>query len=161
MQTTRHTIQMMLRYSAWANERMFTAVAAQVQAHEKLLAPMAHLHRVDLIWQANLEGRSHGFSSRAPQAPPPLGVLRAAMRECDAWFLDYASTLPDERLDENVHFNFVGGGPGRLTRAQILLHVANHKTYHRGFVAQMLLELGSTPPIMDLPVFLRDGPSTA
>jgi uncharacterized damage-inducible protein DinB len=36
--------------------------------------------------------------------------------------------------------------------------VINHKTYHRGFVADMLCQAGVRPPVMDLPVFLRDAP---
>ncbi len=40
----------------------------------------------------------------------------------------------------------------------MLLHIANHKTYHRGYVADMLYESGLRPPTMDLPVFLRDAP---
>ena len=42
--------------------------------------------------------------------------------------------------------------------SEILLHVANHKTYHRGYVAVVLYQLGGRPPVMDLPVFLRDAP---
>ena len=42
--------------------------------------------------------------------------------------------------------------------ALVLLHVANHKTYHRGYVAVVLYQLGGRPPVMDLPVFLRDAP---
>ena len=34
----------------------------------------------------------------------------------------------------------------------------DHKTYHRGYVAVVLYQLGGRPPVMDLPVFLRDAP---
>jgi len=40
----------------------------------------------------------------------------------------------------------------------MLLHIVNHKTYHRGVVADMLYQAKSKPPVMDLPVFLRDVP---
>jgi uncharacterized damage-inducible protein DinB len=43
-----------------------------------------------------------------------------------------------------------------MRRGDILLHIANHKTYHRGYVADMLYESGLKPPTMDLPVYLRD-----
>ena len=42
-----------------------------------------------------------------------------------------------------------------MCRADILLHVVNHATYHRGHVAQMVNESGLPPPATDLPVFLR------
>ncbi len=47
-----------------------------------------------------------------------------------------------------------------MTRGDMLLHVVNHKTYHRGYVADRLYQAGSRPPVMDLPVFLRDAPPT-
>jgi uncharacterized damage-inducible protein DinB len=38
----------------------------------------------------------------------------------------------------------------------ILLHVVNHTTYHRGHVADMLYHQSMSPPTTDLPVFLRE-----
>jgi len=38
----------------------------------------------------------------------------------------------------------------------MLLHTVNHKTYHRGYVADLLYQAGSKPLVMDLAVFLRD-----
>jgi uncharacterized damage-inducible protein DinB len=45
-----------------------------------------------------------------------------------------------------------------MTRAEILLHVVNHNTYHRGFVAEMFYEVPARPPATDLPVFAREFP---
>ncbi|WP_256734909.1 DinB family protein [Variovorax sp. dw_954] len=35
--------------------------------------------------------------------------------------------------------------------------MVNHKTYHRGYVADLLYQVGLKLPVMDLPVYLRDG----
>jgi len=43
-----------------------------------------------------------------------------------------------------------------MTCGEMLLHVVNHGTYHRGLVADMMYQAGVTPPTTDLPVFLRD-----
>ena len=42
-----------------------------------------------------------------------------------------------------------------MTRAEILLHVVNHSSYHRGHVGDMLYQSGIEPPTTDLPVYLR------
>jgi uncharacterized damage-inducible protein DinB len=55
-----------------------------------------------------------------------------------------------------VHFTFVDGGEGAMTRGDMLLHTVNHKTFHRGYVADMMYQVPARPPSMDLPVFLRD-----
>jgi uncharacterized damage-inducible protein DinB len=43
-----------------------------------------------------------------------------------------------------------------MTVEEMLLHVSNHGTYHRGYVADMMYDSGLKPPTMDLPVFIRD-----
>ena len=67
-----------------------------------------------------------------------------------------ASGLNDLELAEEIAFEFVGGGAGRMTRADILFHIVNHATYHRGFVGDMLYQAGITPRATDLPVYIRD-----
>lgn len=43
-----------------------------------------------------------------------------------------------------------------MTCNEMILHVVNHGTYHRGFVGDMMYQAGVTPSATDLPVFLRD-----
>ena len=51
---------------------------------------------------------------------------------------------------ERVTFQFIGGGEGCMSREEMMLHVVNHATYHRGQVASKLRLLGLAPPITDL-----------
>jgi uncharacterized damage-inducible protein DinB len=166
MSLTRN-IRMLTRYTAWANERMFAALAALPEGQATARRPtgfgtmvntLNHACVVDLIWQAHLEGRPHGFTARITETEPALADLRAAQAQLDAWYVAYADALTDAAHDEVVHFRFVDGGAGAMTRGDMLLHVVNHKTYHRGYVADLLYQAGSRPPVMDLPVFLRDAP---
>jgi uncharacterized damage-inducible protein DinB len=157
-------LRTLMRYKAWANERLFAAVAklpeAELTAPQKivfgnLLRTLNHVYAMDQVWRAHLEGRAHGFTTRNPEACPPLAELREAQRAMDAWWVDYANGLPEAKQDEVVSFRFIGGGPGTMTRGDILLHVANHGTYHRGNVASMMYQAGVAPPTTDLPVFLK------
>ena len=68
----------------------------------------------------------------------------------------WADSLTDGALREKVAFTFIGGGEGVMTRGEILLHVVNHTTYHRGFVADFFYHVPARPPTTDLTVFLRD-----
>ena len=160
-------IRLLMRYNAWANARLFEAVAAlpdgEASAPRKtifgtMVQTLNHDFVVDQIWQAHLEGRAHGFSARVTQPEPALSALQENQARIDRWFIAYSDELPQEKHDEVVHFAFVDGGSGAMTRSDILLHVVNHKTYHRGFVADMLCQAGVRPPVTDLPVFLRDAP---
>jgi uncharacterized damage-inducible protein DinB len=57
-------------------------------------------------------------------------------------------------LEETVRFRFIGGAEGAMTRGAMLLHVVNHATYHRGWIAEMFFDLPARNPTTDLPVFL-------
>lgn len=154
----------MARYTAWANTKMFDALAALPPGAAEaprpgigsMLRTLNHALVVDRIWQAHLEGRPHGYETRSPPEHPPLEEMRAQQAVLDAWFVAYAEALDPVRHDEVVRFTFVGGGAGAMTRGEILLHVVNHKTHHRGNVASMLYAAGAKPPTMDLPVFVRE-----
>ena len=157
-------LRTLMRYKAWANELVFGAVAkmpeAELTAPRKivfgnLLRTLNHVYAMDEVWRAHLEGRLHGYTTRNPDACPTLTELQEAQRAMDAWWVDYADALPEAKQDEVVSFRFIGGGPASMTRRDILLHVANHGTYHRGNVASMMYQAGTAPPTTDLPVFLN------
>ena len=157
------TLRTLMRYKAWANELVFAAAAklpeAELTAPRKivfgsLLRTLNHVYAMDEVWRAHLEARPHGYATRNPEVCPSLAELRDAQAGMDAWFVRYADSL--SREDEIVNFRFIGGGSGSMTRRDILLHVANHGTYHRGNVASMMYQAGVAPPTTDLPVFLRE-----
>jgi uncharacterized damage-inducible protein DinB len=160
-------IRMLTRYTAWANARLFAALAnlpegeataSRATGFGNMVNTLNHAYVIDLIWKAHLEGKAHGFTARITDTEPRLEELRDAQALLDKWYIRYADRLSDEAHNEVVHFKFVDGGSGAMTRGDMLLHVVNHKTYHRGFVADMLYQASSRPPTMDLPVFLRDVP---
>ncbi|MCJ0765774.1 DinB family protein [Variovorax terrae] len=156
---------MLTRYTAWANHRLFHALtelatdalpASRPDGLGRMLRTLNHAHVVDLIWQAHLQERPHGFSDRNTETTPSLAELQAAQARLDHWYVAYADDMDAAMHDEVVNFRFVDGGAGAMTRGDILLHVVNHKTYHRGYVAEMIYQVPARPPTMDLPVFLRD-----
>lgn len=154
-------LRLLMRYT-WANARLFETLAGlpgDAPALAGMVKTLNHAHVVDLIWKAHLEGTEHGFRARNTDTQPALPTLRELQADSDRWYSAYADALGDTAQDEVVHFQFVDGGAGAMTRGQMLQHIVNHKTYHRGYVAQMLYGMGAKPPVMDLPVFLRDGPA--
>lgn len=167
MSSAIRNIRMLTRYTAWANARLFETLAAlpageaaarRATGFGTMVSTLSHAWVVDQIWQAHLEGRPHGHTTRNTATELPLDEVRAGQAALDRWYVAYADGLTDAAHEEMVNFHFVDGGAGAMTRGDILLHVVNHKTYHRGYVADMLYLAGARPPVMDLPVFLRDVP---
>jgi uncharacterized damage-inducible protein DinB len=61
-----------------------------------------------------------------------------------------------QELLDIVNFRFVDGGTGAMSRSEIILHIVNHGTYHRGLVSDMMYQVPAVPPTNDLTVYLRD-----
>ena len=161
----RNDARTLTRYNAWANELIFAAVAAlpereAVKPRRSVFRNMVHTlnhnYVIDRIFQAHLEGRSHGYTARNTPEHPPLAELWRAQQELDRWYVATFDGMDDIRLNQTVKFTFVGGGEGAITRGEILQHLVNHTSYHRGFVAQMIYDVPARPPTTDLTVFLRD-----
>ena len=163
--TAIHTARMLARYNAWANKQIFDAVGAlpegeatkeRASLFRNMVHTLNHNYVIDRIWQAHLEGRDHGFTARNTTEHPPLAELWRKQTEIDDWYIAWSDRLSDVALDENVSFTLIGGNRGVMTRGEILLHVVNHTSYHRGFVADLFYQVPARPPTTDLPVFLRE-----
>ena len=162
---TKGDARTLTRYNAWANGLIFDAVAALPEGEatkprpsvfRNMVHTLNHYYVIDRIFQAHLEGRSHGYSARNTPEHPPLAELWRAQKDLDRWYVNWSDQISDAALDERVSFTFVGGGEGVMTRGEILQHLVNHTSYHRGFVAQMFYDVPARPPTTDLTVFLRD-----
>jgi uncharacterized damage-inducible protein DinB len=159
------TARMLARYNAWANRLIFEAVAAlpvgeAEKPRQSLFRNMVHMlnhnYVIDRMFQAHLEGRKHGYTARNTPDHPPLQDLWRAQEQVDAWYVAWSDRLTAAAADEKVSFEYVGGGEGVMTRGEILLHIVNHTSYHRGFVADLFFQVPARPPTTDLTVFLRD-----
>ena len=159
------TLRMLLRYKQWADDITFRAVMALPEGEAlkprqtvfgNIVHTLNHVFVVDDIFRAHLESRPHSYTARNTQTPPPLEALWRDVQAMDAWLIAYADALTPAQATELVRFEFVGGGVGEMTREEILLHLVNHATYHRGFVADMMMQIPAKGPANDLTVFLRD-----
>lgn len=160
-----NTVEMLARYKAWANELIFSAVSdlpyeeairQRKTRYRNIVHTLNHVFVIDSVFKAHLLGREHGYAARNTPDHPPLADLRLAVRALDSWYVEFAAAASPEELDRSISFGFIGGGTGVMTCREMIVHVVNHGTYHRGLVADMMYQAGVTPPTTDLPVFLRD-----
>ncbi len=158
------TARMLARYNAWANRVMFDAVAAlpegeavkeRVSLFKNIVHTLNHNYVIALIWQAHLEGSDHGYTARNTPDHPPLAELWQLQQDADRWYVDWSDRMSDSSLQEQVNFTLIGGNRGAMSRGEILLHIVNHTSYHRGFACDMFFQVPARPPVMDLPVYMR------
>jgi uncharacterized damage-inducible protein DinB len=151
-------------YKKWANQETFAIVTAlppeeiykeRPTLFKNIARTLNHTYVVDCIWQAHIEGRPHGLPALNVVTHPEIEALWAAQQEMDDWYVAWADRQTDATLAREQDFALIGGNAGRMSLGEMLLHVVNHGTYHRGFVADLLTQIPARRPSVDLPVYKR------
>jgi uncharacterized damage-inducible protein DinB len=159
------TIKRLTGYKAWANEITFSAVNSLPEGEaikeratrfRNMVHTLNHVYVIDCIFKAHLEKTTHPYTARNTEGYPPLEELWQAVKLVDQWYVDYAHSVSEQELLDIVNFQFVDGGAGMMSRSEIILHVVNHGTYHRGLVSDMMYQVPAVPLANDLTVYLRD-----
>ncbi|ETS83169.1 hypothetical protein PFICI_05045 [Pestalotiopsis fici W106-1] len=160
---TTETATMMAKYDDWADQVLFDAIsklpedaayAPRKTLFGTMLATLNHNLQVDLIWRAHILGEEHGFSTRRDLLHSSFSDLVHAQSQMNQWLVDWAKDQTPESFSKPTKFNFVSGKAAEMTVGSMLLHIINHKTYHRGWVSQMFFDHDVNPPETDLCVFL-------
>lgn len=148
-----------LRYSAWASRKLIIAVRAIPDAdlekpvgisHSSLLGTLAHIHWADWIW-----------FTRVVEPIEKPGQTREELEKVwpelqDRW-ISWAEQANDAEMNRVVEYRSILDGQMARTPAwQIVLHLVNHATLHRGQAMGMLRQMGIAPPPTDLMLFYRE-----
>ena len=150
-----------LEYSAWASARLLDAAARLTPeelnrdfstADRSVLGTLAHVYGADRVWLARVLGRP-----QQPLAPEDrdFGRLRDAWPAVYGGWRDWAAGLNDEDAGGVLDYRDLKGNPWQSPLWQIVLHVVNHATHHRGQVSGFLRSMGKTPPALDLIAWYR------
>jgi uncharacterized damage-inducible protein DinB len=150
----------------WATNGLHAVIAEtvdRVPADEQVLIRrlLDHIQVVDEIFRHNLEARPHGYAAPRSAELPCFEALAKRARATADWYVDYADALKPEEVDEPIAFRFANGKPARMTRGEMLLHVAMHAAGHRGQAALLLQKNGIVPWPDRLTDFLGSGADAA
>ena len=140
----------LIHQKRWATNGLNAVIAEnadRLAADEQLLIRrlLDHIQVVDEIFRHNLEARPHAYGAPRSAELPSLDALAASARATADWYADYADALKPEEVDEALPFSFANGKPARMTRGEMLLHVAMHAAGHRGQAALLLQKNGIQP----------------
>lgn len=155
----------LVKYKYWANEITFSVLSEVSDVElckqretnfKNIPSTLNHVYVVDDIFKSHLSDEKHNYSSRNTEAYPDFIMLWNQQKEIDQWYIRFVSKLEENDLDKIVSFEFVGGGDGEMSVSEIIFHIVNHGTYHRGFVSDMMYQIPLSPPANDYTVYLRD-----
>ncbi len=136
------------RYETWASAQSIAALRSAAGGDPTLF------DRARGIF-AHVQGARHEWLSRLGHVAKRSWVMFPAwsLDECatdaerlDGLWTSYLGTLTDADLDAEVRYHSNDGRPFTSRRRDILTHVYNHSTYHRGQIAILVKLAGGTPP---------------
>jgi uncharacterized damage-inducible protein DinB len=153
----------LLRYKRWADADLLEAARAlptgfPTKEAGYIAAIIRHYHTVDCIFRAHLLGIPHNYTSPNPAEPATLSELQQRICEIDEWYVDYATKLDERDFADVLHVRFTNGQEQTLRRSDILLHVSQHGTGHRGQVSLFMKLCGVEPPPDRITNYLRNAP---
>jgi uncharacterized damage-inducible protein DinB len=160
-----HDCRLLLDYHYWARDRMLDAVAVLTpeqytrdlgNSFKSVRDTVTHIYFAEWIWHLRWNGQAP-TSPLQPDMFPDLATLRREWQEHEAKMRAFLERTGEEGLARVIEYRLLNGQPGASILWQMLQHVVNHATYHRGQVTTMLRQLGAAPPkSTDLIAFYRE-----
>jgi uncharacterized damage-inducible protein DinB len=146
---------MMADYNAWANGRLYRMASRlpdeqyrrDVGAYFKSLhGTLNHIMCADLIWMRRLTGAGEHPTKLDAIVFDDFPSLSAARQQEDQRIIAYVESLSDEQMEETWAYRTLNGAPQKQLRREILAHLFNHQTHHRGQAHAILTLLGVREP---------------
>jgi uncharacterized damage-inducible protein DinB len=118
---------------------------------------LVHLYQADCIWLDRLNEVPTGTLGDY-EAPGCTHDLRNAWAAILAKMVAFAEGLVEDDWLRKMSYKTLAGVPYETAIWQMVLHIVNHGTYHRGQITNMLRQLGLKPVNLDLLSFYRTHP---
>ena len=163
----KETILHLYGYHVWANERVFRRLRElpdeiwrrQIQSvFPTIYDTLVHIYRIDNVWFLAMQGR---FDEITPTSQRILEETRGiSLRALEEKFSELAGQIrafleaaDPEAVSAYPHPQF---GTLHARYLDIVQHLVNHGTYHRGNIAAMLRQLGHPGVPTDYVFYLQE-----
>uniref|UniRef100_UPI0040479E54 DinB family protein n=1 Tax=Roseivirga sp. TaxID=1964215 RepID=UPI0040479E54 len=138
-------------YNAWANDLFSEVLLADKLESPKPLDLFSHIGNAQIIWfhrVTQLEGKT-------PKVFDTFELKEAIdlVQISGQLWLDLIKSMAD--FDEMIEYQNSKGESFQSNLSDIIIHVANHGTHHRGQIATLLRQENIAPPASDFIFFTR------
>lgn len=157
-------LRTLLDYHYWARDRMYEALEPLTPdqatadlggSFGSIHETVAHLYAAEVAWYARWQGASPAALQTGAQFPS-LAFLRTAWVDHERKMRAFLEDLGEEGVARVFSFTLLTGQGASSPFWQMLQHIVNHGSYHRGQVTTKLRQLGARPAkSMDMIAFYR------
>jgi uncharacterized damage-inducible protein DinB len=151
-------------YNRWANARLYEAALALSDADYRrdvgaffrsMHGTLNHLLLTDRLWLKRLTGEGEHPNALNAIIHEDRTTLASARADEDDRIIGYVGSLDDAMLDRLHPYANTSGKRFEQKRSDILAHLFNHQTHHRGQAHTILSICGREPPSLDMILMQR------
>jgi uncharacterized damage-inducible protein DinB len=155
-------------FNVWAHQQLLDVIGALTDAQRRepiensfagLEKTILHLLDAESIWWQRLKLVEHTVRPSEQYDGDFAGLMRQLLRQSRLW-QEWVEQATEASLEHEFIYRDNKKVQHKQPVAEVLLHVFNHQTYHRGQLVTMLRQLGvRTIPATDFIAFLRTKPA--
>ena len=146
-------LRQLLDFHYWARDRVLLAAAtvnseqyarSMGNSFSSVRDTLNHVYLAEWIWYS----RWNGVSPTAfPDFElPDVAALNEHWRGMERKVREYIDEAGEAGLNRVIPYRLLSGKESASPLWQMVVHVVNHATYHRGQVTTLLRQLGAAPP---------------
>jgi len=149
----------------WARDRMLDAVDGLTSdqyardlgsSFRSVRDTVVHIYAAEWIWYMRWLGTSPSALVTVDQFPD-IAAIRNAWTELEGKVRAFVSALDEDGVTRVMPYTLLSGVSSTSPFWQMIQHVVNHASYHRGQVTTMLRQLGAAPAkSCDMITFYRE-----
>ncbi len=153
-------------HNRWANARLYEAALSLSEADyrrdvgaffKSMHGTLNHLLLTDRLWLKRLTGEGEHPNQLNTIIYDDRYALASARADEDDRIVSYVASLDEAALDGLLKYATTSGKEFEQKRCDILAHLFNHQTHHRGQAHTVLSLCGREPPQLDLLLMQRGG----
>ncbi len=141
----------LFNYDIWANRRVLEAIRGLTKGRGRSLQLMSHIIQAQNLWYQ----RSNGFTKSLKDVWNDWD-LETCHIEMERVHQLWSEFLTEDKLKSEVLYKNLKGKSFTNRVGEIVSHVINHSTYHRGQVVAEIRKAGGEPPETDLIIYFRE-----
>jgi uncharacterized damage-inducible protein DinB len=160
-------LRTLLEYHYWARDRLLDALEPLApeqltrdlgSSFKSIRDTVAHTYAAEWAWHARWQGDSPTALLPLDQFPD-VASIRSVWNAHEVKMRAFLEELGEDGITRVFDYKLLNGQPGSSHFWEMLQHVVNHASYHRGQVTTMLRQIGAAPPKpMDMIAFYRVRP---
>jgi len=162
---THQDLKTLLDFHYWARDRVLDAAGALAPdqytrdlggSFKSIRDTLVHLYSAEWAWYQRWQGVSP-TAMLAFSDYPDVETLRRTWTEHEQKVRAYLDSLGEADITAVINYRLFSGQAGASPFWQMLQHMVNHGSYHRGQVTTMLRQLGARPPqSVDMITYYRE-----